>query len=109
LLWFVGFRWFWDLTSDFWAVFEENSCKGKKAGDLWVKMCGGLLRNSSLGVLRCAQDDSNGKTKTKTKTKAKAKARAGAKAKARLGQSKGKDKGRSRSPFDFAQGRLFGE
>jgi hypothetical protein len=23
-------RWLWGLTSDFWAVFEEKNCKGKK-------------------------------------------------------------------------------
>jgi hypothetical protein len=28
LLWFVRFRWFWGLTSDFAEVFEELKNKG---------------------------------------------------------------------------------
>ena len=27
---FVRVRWFWDLTCDFWAEFEEKKCKNKK-------------------------------------------------------------------------------
>jgi hypothetical protein len=91
LLWFVWLRWFWDLTSDFWAVFEEKSCKGKKAGGLWVE-------NMQRIVAEQLPRDPSPAFRMTAKAKAKAKAKARAKAKAK-----------ANPPFDFAQGRLFGD
>ena len=76
----MGIRLFWDLTRDFWAENAKNNCKVNKAGDLWVEMCGGLLRISFLGILHCVQDDSKGQNKEKCNDK-----------------DRGKDKNNSRS------------
>ncbi len=43
---FVGVGWFWGLTSEFWAVFEEESCK---CLDLEEKVEGGEGGDDLLG------------------------------------------------------------
>jgi hypothetical protein len=73
------------ITSSGSFTAFRMTAKGNKAGKLWLEMCGGLLRNSSLGILHFVQDDSKGK-----------------------GKGKGKAKAKADPPFDFAQGRLFG-
>jgi hypothetical protein len=57
---FEGVRWFWDLTRDFWAVFDEKSCNANK-----------IKENLSFEFAQCRlfgmtnKKDSNGKDKDK--------------------------------------------